>query len=564
MAFLDFTSPHRCEAIIGHSACVVTLAPYNCAMKAVIAQLNLTVGDLKGNAAKILDAARSAAAVNADLLLTPELSICSYQPEDLLLRPSFIAACKTEVETLAANLPPGLAAIVGLPWRDETGLYNAAAVLRGGKIESIYRKMDLPNYSVFDDKRYFEHGNAATVFEVGGVKVGVLICEDVWLSRATALAREAGAHVLAVLNGSPFDTEHLAAREAACRERAGEQGLPVIFCNLVGGQDEIVYDGQSFVMDGKGEVTQRLPGFVVATTVVEFVGAAPKPVRYNSLSSVTADVYAALVLGVKDYINKNRFPGIVLGLSGGIDSAVVLAIAVDALGRDRVRCVMLPSKFNADISLEDARWMAGVQGIRYDEIPIEPVYEAFEAALADQFKGYPVDASEENLQSRIRGTILMGISNKTGHLVLTTGNKSEMTTGYATLYGDMAGGFAVLKDCDKELVYEMANYRNSLGRVIPERVIVRPPSAELRHDQKDQDSLPEYPVLDEILSLYVEDNLSAAEIKARGLPGPDVDKVVRLLRINEYKRRQAPVGPRITPRAYGRDWRYPITNGWRE
>ena len=533
-------------------------------MKAVIAQLNLLVGDLTGNAAKILDAALSAAAVNADLLLTSELSICSYQPEDLLLKPSFIAACKAEVEALAEQLPPKLVAIVGLPWRDETGLYNAAAVLRGGKIEAICRKMELPNYSVFDDKRYFEHGSSATVVEVTGVQVGLLICEDVWLPRAAALAKGSGAQVLAVINGSPYDTEHLAAREAACKARTAEQGLPILFCNLVGGQDEIVYDGQSFVMNAAGEVTQRLPGFVEATAIVEFATNEPKPVRYNSLPSTAANVYSALVLGVKDYINKNRFPGIVLGLSGGIDSAVVLAIAVDALGRDRVRCVMLPSKFNADISLEDARWMAGVQGIRYDEIPIEPVYEAFEAALADQFKGYPVDASEENLQSRIRGTILMGISNKTGNLVLTTGNKSEMTTGYATLYGDMAGGFGVLKDCDKELVYELANYRNTLGRVIPERVITRPPSAELRHDQKDQDSLPEYPVLDEIMSLSVEHNLSAAEIVARGLPKADVDKVVRLLRINEYKRRQAPVGPRVTPRAYGRDWRYPITNGWRE
>jgi len=533
-------------------------------MKAVIAQLNLLVGDLKGNAAKILDAAQSAAAVDADLLLTPELSICSYQPEDLLLRSSFVAACKAEVEALAARLPLTLAAIVGLPWRDETGLYNAAAVLRGGKIEAIYRKMDLPNYSVFDDKRYFEHGNAATVVEVGGVRVGVLICEDIWFPRAAALAREAGAQVLAVINGSPYDTEHLDGREAACRERCAEQGLPILFCNLVGGQDEIVYDGQSFVMDGKAEVVQRLPGFVEAVAVVEFEDAKPRPVRYNRPQARVADVYAALVLAVKDYINKNRFPGIVLGLSGGIDSAVVLAIAVDALGRDRVRCVMLPSKFNASISLEDARWMAGVQGVRYDEIPIEPVYEAFEAALADQFKGYPVDASEENLQSRIRGTILMGISNKTGFLVLTTGNKSEMTTGYATLYGDMAGGFGVLKDCDKELVYELANWRNTLGRVIPERVITRAPSAELRNDQTDQDSLPEYPILDEIMALYMEQNLSAAEIKARGLPAADVDKVVRLLRINEYKRRQAPVGPRVTPRAYGRDWRYPITSGWRE
>jgi NAD+ synthase (glutamine-hydrolysing) len=536
-------------------------------MKAVIAQLNLTVGDLKGNAAKILDAAKSAANVNADLLLTPELSICSYQPEDLLLRPSFIAACKSEVETLAkaiALLSPALVAVIGLPWREAGALYNAAAVLRGGEIIAVYKKMDLPNYSVFDDKRYFTQGTSPVVVDVAGVKVGVLICEDIWFARAGDAARAAGAQVLAVINGSPFDTSHLADRERVVKQRAHELGLPVLFCNLVGGQDEIVYDGQSFVTDVKGDVCQRLPGFVEATAVVAFEAAQPRPVRFNSPQGETADVYAALVLAVKDYINKNRFPGIVLGLSGGIDSAVVLAIAVDALGRDRVRCVMLPSKFNASISLEDARWMAGTQGVRYDEIPIEPVYEVFAAALADQWKGYPVDASEENLQSRIRGTMLMGISNKTGNLVLTTGNKSEMTTGYATLYGDMAGGFGVLRDCDKELVYALANYRNSLGRVIPERVITRAPSAELRHDQKDQDSLPEYPVLDKIMALYVEENLSAAEIVAQGLPKEAVDKVVRLLRINEYKRRQAPVGPRVTPRAYGRDWRYPITNGWRE
>jgi NAD+ synthase (glutamine-hydrolysing) len=537
-------------------------------MKAVIAQLNLLVGDLKGNAAKIFDAAKAASAVNADLLLTPELSICSYQPEDLLLRPSFIAACKSQVEWLATQVSPTLAVIVGIPWKEGDALYNACAVLRGGKIEAVYKKRELPNYSVFDDKRYFASGNDSVVIDIAGVKVGLLICEDIWFVAPAAAAKAAGAQMLAVINGSPFDTKHLAARENVVRERCAETALPVLFCNLVGGQDEIVYDGQSFVADASGAVCQRLPGFVETTAVVEIdtSGAkpVPRPVRFNRSQGEVADVYAALVLAVKDYIGKNGFPGIVLGLSGGIDSAVVLAIAVDALGRDHVRCVMLPTKFNASISLEDARWMAGTQGIRYDEIPIEPAYEVLEAALADQWKGYPIDASEENLQSRIRGMILMGISNKTGNLVLTTGNKSEMTTGYATLYGDMAGGFGVLKDCDKELVYALANYRNTLGRVIPERVITRPPSAELRYDQKDQDSLPEYSVLDEIMSLYVEDNLSAGEIIARGLPKDAVDKVVRLLRINEYKRRQAPVGPRVTPRGYGRDWRYPITNGWRE
>jgi NAD+ synthase (glutamine-hydrolysing) len=542
-------------------------------MKIVIAQLNLLVGGLKQNREKILDAAKSAAAVKADWLITPELSICSYQPEDLLLRESFVAACKAEVETLAAEIATHsmtLSAVVGLPWRDEHDggkLFNAAAVLRGGAIVGIAKKCELPNYSVFDDKRYFSNGDRPLVLGDERRKVGILICEDVWFEPPANRAKRDGAQVLFVINGSPFDTEHFAAREAECRRRALAQGVPIVYCNLVGGQDEIVYDGQSFVMNAEGEMTQRLPGFVEATAVVEIDEVdgklVPKPVRSNRPNEAVADVYAALVLAVKDYINKNGFPGIVLGLSGGIDSAVVLAIAVDALGCDRVRCVMLPSKFNASISLEDARWMAGVQGIRYDEIPIEPIYEAFEAALVDQFKGYPVDASEENLQSRIRGTLLMAISNKTGYLVLTTGNKSEMTTGYATLYGDMAGGFGVLKDCDKELVYELANYRNQLGRVIPERVITRAPSAELRHDQKDQDSLPEYPVLDEIMSLYMEKNMSAEEIIANGLPRADVEKVVRLLRINEYKRRQAPVGPRVTPRAYGRDWRYPITNGWR-
>lgn len=539
-------------------------------MKLVIAQLNLLVGGLSQNRAKIFDAAKSAAAVNADILLTPELSICSYQPEDLLLRASFIAACKAEVEALAkdiATLSPTLVVVVGLPWRDELGLYNAAAVLRDGVIESVYKKAELPNYSVFDDKRYFLQGDAPVLIGLRGRNIALLICEDIWFNAPANRAIAEGADALFVMNGSPYDTEHFAARERECRARTRECGVPIVFCNLVGGQDEIVYDGQSFVMNAEGEIVQRLPGFVETTAVVELTEVGdklvPKTVRGNRPNETVADVYAALVLGVKDYIGKNGFPGIVLGLSGGIDSAVVLAIAVDALGRDRVRCVMLPSKFNASISLEDARWMAGVQGVRYDEIPIEPIYEAFEAALVDQFKGYGVDASEENLQSRIRGTLLMAISNKTGNLVLTTGNKSEMTTGYATLYGDMAGGFGVLKDVDKALVYALANYRNQLGRVIPERVITRAPSAELRHDQTDQDSLPAYPVLDEIMALYMEKNLSADEIVAKGLPRADVDKVVRLLRINEYKRRQAPVGPRVTPRAYGRDWRYPITSGWR-
>jgi len=538
-------------------------------MKAVIAQLNLTVGDLPGNRARVLDAARSAAAVRADLLVTPELSICSYPPEDLLLRRAFVDACRAHTVALALEAPRELALLVGLPWQDDDGrLYNAVAVLQGGRIAAVYRKRELPNYAVFDEKRYFVPGDAACVLTVGDAKVGILICEDAWLSGPARAAAAADAEVLVVVNGSPFDPGHLSEREAVCAARARETGLPVVYCNLVGGQDELVFDGQSFVMDAKGRVTQRLPGFVEVTAVVNLPRVddriEPQQVVYNHPQGRVADTYAALVLAVRDYIGKNGFPGVLLGLSGGIDSAVVLAIAVDALGKDRVRALMMPSRFNAAISLEDARWMAAEQGVRYDEVAIEPIYEAFESALAPQFAGLPADATEENLQSRIRGTLLMALSNKTGWLVLTTGNKSEMTTGYATLYGDMAGGFGVLKDCDKEMVYELARWRNQLGRVIPERVITRAPSAELRHGQTDQDSLPAYPVLDQIMSLYMEQNLSAAEIKAHGLPAADVDRVVRLLRINEYKRRQAPVGPRVTPRAYGRDWRYPITNGWRE
>ncbi len=535
-------------------------------MKIALAQLNLMVGDLTGNAKKISDAAHSAHACGADLLVTPELSICGYPPEDLLLRPAFLNACESAVESLASSLP--LPTIIGTPWRKPEGLVNGAALLRDGKIELVYGKHELPNYAVFDEKRYFISDPAPQVFEIAGAKLGLLICEDIWFERAAAQAKAAGAQVLVVVNGSPYNTSQHAARKEVLQARVAETGVPLVYVNVVGGQDELVFDGGSLMMSAEGEIVQQLPVFSEALAIAEIEPISgrycPKVVRFTPQVNTVAHVYAALVSGVRDYINKNGFPGIVLGLSGGIDSAVVLTIAVDALGKDRVRCVMLPSKFNASISLEDARWMAGKAGVRYDEIDIEPTYAAFEAALAQQFAGYPIDASEENLQSRIRGTILMGISNKTGNLVLTTGNKSEMSTGYATLYGDMAGGFGVLKDCDKELVYAMANYRNTLGRMIPERVITRAPSAELRHDQKDQDSLPPYEDLDRIMELYVEQNKSPEEIVALGNKPEDVKKVVRLIKINEYKRRQAPTGPRITPRGYGRDWRYPITSGYRD
>jgi NAD+ synthase (glutamine-hydrolysing) len=531
-----------------------------------LAQLNLLVGDIEGNAAKMNEAARSAHAAGADLLLTPELSICGYPPEDLLLRPAFLVACERAVHDMAQSQP--LPTIVGTPWRKPLGLVNGAALLRGGKVECVYGKHELPNYAVFDEKRYFESDPAPQVFSCAGIQVGILVCEDVWFSTSAAQAKAAGAELLVVINASPYNTSQHAAREDVLRARVRETGLPLVYVNLVGGQDELVFDGGSLVMAAEGEIAQRLPVFSECLALVnvdrQAHQAVPRAVRGEPVGDTVAHVYAALTLGVKDYINKNGFPGIVLGLSGGIDSAVVLAIAVDALGKDRVRAVMLPSKFNASISLEDARWMAGTLGVRYDEIDIEPMYEAFEAALKPQFVGYNVDATEENLQSRIRGTMLMALSNKTGNLVLTTGNKSEMSTGYATLYGDMAGGFGVLKDVDKEMVYALANYRNTLGRVIPERVITRAPSAELRHDQKDQDSLPPYEDLDRIMELYVEQNRSPQEIVALGNQAEYVKKVVRLIKINEYKRRQAPVGPRISPRGYGRDWRYPITSGYKD
>jgi NAD+ synthase (glutamine-hydrolysing) len=539
-------------------------------MKIALAQLNLTVGALAANAAKIQTAAEQAASAGAAVLITPELSLCGYPPEDLLFRGQFIADCESAIQGLCATLPPTVCVLVGAPLRSPLGLFNACYALYQGKVLATYCKRELPNYAVFDEKRYFTTGNTACVLEIDGIQLGLLICEDMWFATAAAASKAAGAQALLVLNASPYDTAHHAARREQAAQRTNETGLPLLYCNLIGGQDELVFDGDSFVMAADGQVTQQLPRFketlAIAQLSTDSGKAVFQPVRNSALESANpvADVYAALCLGVHDYIRKNRFPGIILGLSGGIDSAVVLAIAVDALGAENVRAVMLPSKYNLSISLEDARTMAGLMHVQYDEIDIEPIYLAFEAGLAPHFKGYPIDASEENLQSRIRGTLLMGLSNKTGRLVLTTGNKSEMTTGYATLYGDMAGGFGVLKDVDKEMVYALANYRNTLGRVIPERVITRPPSAELRHDQTDQDSLPPYDILDAIMALYVEKNVSPSDIMAQGFAQADVVKVVRLIKINEYKRRQAPVGPRVTPRAYGRDWRVPITSDYRD
>jgi len=532
-------------------------------MRIAIAQLNQVVGDLAGNAARIADAAAAAERAGADLVVTPELSLCGYPPEDLLLRPAFLAACHREIERLAATAAkPTL--LVGFPQVASGRCYNAVAALRGGQIIAVYRKQQLPNYTVFDEERYFQPGGEPCVIDVAGVRVGVIICEDVWFPGPALAARNAGAQLLVVPNGSPYHTRQQALRREIVSARTRECALPVVYVNRVGGQDELVFDGASFVLDGRGALVQQLPAWHEAVALVEFEGAVPKAVRGDIDSRLEPHVYSALTMGVRDYVDKNRFPGVLLGLSGGIDSALTLAVAVDALGASRVRALMLPSIYNASISLEDARAMAAGLSVRYDEIPIDPVFAAFKKTLSEEFRGRPEDATEENIQARIRGTLLMALSNKYGSIVLTTGNKSEMAVGYATLYGDMAGGFAVLKDISKTLVYRLAHYRNTLGRVIPERIITRAPSAELRANQTDQDSLPPYDVLDAILEAYVEQDLSPDEIVARGLPRQDVAKVVRLIKLNEYKRRQAAVGIRITPRGFGKDWRYPITSAWAE
>ena len=546
-----------------------------------LAQINATVGDLAGNSRRIVDAARSAYAQGARVVLTPELGLCGYPPEDLLLRPAFMDACAKALVDCALELAdcPGMFVVVGHPHQfGERGdlrsnsvsvpqRYNAASLLSGGKVLATYCKRELPNYQVFDERRYFASGRDAAlppmVFEVEGTRFGVVICEDAWFDEPGLAAKAAGAQVLCVINASPFHLGKLAEREERMAERARALDMPLLYAHLAGGQDEVVFDGASFALDAAGAVQARAPMFDEALTLVEFTASVPRgPVA--AVPCIEAQAWAALVVGVRDYIDKNGFPGVIIGLSGGIDSALVLAVAVDALGAGRVRTVMMPSPYTADISWIDARDMAQRLGVRYDEISIVPMFDAFLNALAPEFAGLPQDATEENIQARIRGTLLMALSNKFGSIVLTTGNKSEMATGYCTLYGDMAGGFAVIKDVAKTLVYRLANWRNAQGaEVIPERIITRPPSAELRPDQKDQDSLPPYEVLDGILQRYMEGDQGLDEIVQAGYDPADVERVTRLIKTNEYKRRQAPVGIRITHRAFGRDWRYPITSKFR-
>ena len=528
-------------------------------LKIAIAQINATVGDLEGNAARIADFAARAAAQGADLLLTPELGLCGYPPEDLLLREDFYAACERELDSLASRCR-GIAVLVGHPLTRDGRSFNAATLLKDGGRVATYCKQRLPNYEVFDEERYFDSGDAPCIITLKGVRLGINICADVWEAGTADQARAAGADVLLVLNASPYHIGKQQTRTEVLRARIAATHLPVVYANLVGGQDELVFDGGSFALDSQGEIRCQLPRFEEALAVVDFEDGEPQPGTIEAEQPLEAEVYQALVTGVRDYIGKNGFPGALIGLSGGIDSALTLCIAVDALGADKVRAVMMPSPYTAEISLADSREMIRLLGVRYDEIGIAPAMDTFAAMLEKEFAGLPADTTEENLQARIRGMILMALSNKTGSLVLTTGNKSEMAVGYCTLYGDMAGGFAVIKDIFKTLVYRIARWRNTISYAIPERIITRPPSAELKPGQTDQDSLPPYEVLDAIVEAYMANDQSPRAIIAMGYAEADVRRVVRLLKISEYKRRQAPVGIRVTQRGFGKDWRYPITN----
>lgn len=535
-------------------------------LRIAIAQIDLLVGDIAGNARRVLETARRARdELQAQAVVFPELALAGYPPEDLIQRPGFIQQIDRALRELVGAVS-GIDVVVGFPEK-QTGMpYNSAAVLRDGAIHAVYRKHALPNYGVFDEKRYFLPGTEPCVFDLKGVPVGITICEDVWLPGALEQAAEAGAKLVLNLNASPYHANKTLERERVVWERIAVARVPVIYVNLVGGQDELVFDGASFVMDAGGRVVARAPEFKESLEAVNLVWAGGRIESIQgSLSPLldeTASIYQALAFGIRDYVRKNGFRGAVLGLSGGIDSALTLALAVDALGADKVEAVMMPSRYTADMSIEDARLEIEALGVAHHLIPIEPAFRAFLSMLEEAFRGLPQDATEENIQARCRGVVLMAISNKTGKILLTTGNKSEMSVGYATLYGDMAGGFAPLKDVPKLLVYRLAEYRNSLSPVIPRRVIERAPSAELAPNQRDEDALLPYAVLDPILALYVEEDKSVEEIVAAGFREADVLRVARLVDRNEYKRRQAPPGVKISRRAFGRDRRYPITCGF--
>jgi NAD+ synthase (glutamine-hydrolysing) len=536
-------------------------------LRVALAQINLLVGDVRGNLERVIvEARRARDEQRAHLALFPELTLSGYPPEDLLFHRGLRLQIERALVELRAAVPE-IGIMVGFPEYEEGRIYNSAALLFGGRELARHRKACLPNYRVFDEKRYFTPGTQPTVLDFLGFRLGLLICEDVWEQEPVAAAAREGAQALMIINASPYELHKQQERERVMAARIREVHLPAAYVNLLGGQDELVFDGNSFVMDAQGQVTTRIESFREALPVVEFDRQGdrlvPRPGPVEPELTDEQSVYRALVLGVHDYVTKHAFPGVVLGLSGGIDSALTLALAVDALGADKVHAVMMPSRYTSQMSLDDAAAQASLLGVSLSTISIEDMYQVTLRALKDEFAGRKPDATEENIQARCRGVLLMGISNKTGRMLLTTGNKSEMSVGYATLYGDMAGGFAPIKDCSKMLVYRLARYRNSIAPTIPQRVIDREPTAELRHEQKDTDSLPPYDVLDPILEAFIEDDLSVDEICERGFDRAVVDRVLTMVKRAEYKRRQAPPGVRVSGRAFGRDWRYPITNGYR-
>lgn len=535
-------------------------------MKICMAQINTLVGDIAGNAQRVCEVSAAQRDVGADVVVFPELTLTGYPPEDLLLRADLLERTNAALEQLCGQLPAELIVVVGYPRVRGDALYNSVGVIHEGQLLAEYDKQCLPNYQVFDEKRYFCAGSEPCVVALHGLTVGLTICEDIWHAEPVAGAKAAGADILININASPFHRGKQSERLSRVGECARTHQLPILYVNQVGGQDELVFDGGSFAVDKQGELCVSAATFTEAFPMVVVDPTADSLLHKGDLIPAREElesVWQALVLGMRDYVNKNGFPGVVLGLSGGIDSAVTLAVAVDALGPERVEAVMMPFRYTASMSVEDAEAEAAALAVRFSNISIEPLYEGFMAALSGEFSGLPANITEENLQARCRGVLLMSISNKKNLLVLTTGNKSELAVGYSTLYGDMAGGFDVLKDCPKMLVYSLARYRNTQGPCIPERVITRPPSAELAPDQKDQDSLPPYDVLDQIIERYVEQDASQQEMVAAGFSEEDVERVVRLVDLNEYKRRQAPVGVRISRRAFGRDRRYPITWAWR-
>ncbi|MGA8706338.1 MAG: NAD+ synthase [Steroidobacteraceae bacterium] len=536
-------------------------------LKLALAQINLLVGDVRGNLERVISEARRARdELRADLVLFPELTLSGYPPEDLLFHRGMRRQIGRALDDLTRAVPE-IGIMVGYPEYVQGHIYNSACLVRGGRVLARHRKACLPNYKVFDEKRYFTPGTEATVVDFDGFRLGLLICEDAWESPPASAAEAQGAQLLLTINASPYEMHKQRERELVLGQRVHETGLPAVYVNLFGGQDELVFDGNSFAMDAQGRLIMRAPPLAEGLYPVEFErrGQALIPVA-GQIEPEWPDeqtVYGVLVLGVRDYVNKHGFNGAVIGLSGGVDSALTLAIAADALTPARVHAVMMPSRYTSDMSREDAAAEARALGVSLSSISIEGMFEATLAALEQEFAGRAPDATEENIQARCRGVLLMAISNKTGQMLLTTGNKSEMAVGYATLYGDMAGGFAPIKDCSKQLVYRLSRYRNTLTPVIPSRVLSREPTAELRPDQKDSDSLPPYEVLDPILEAFIEQDLSVEEICERGFDRAVVARVLDMVKRAEYKRRQAPPGVRVSRRAFGRDWRYPITNGYR-